>query len=154
MRDSKCDLPKRRVKSEFESATSLDVKASSILSSCRICLSSMLDPAALTCGHRFCEKCLNHYWRIREKPDYIVCPLCRNCAFNVDFAKKEEATSTDDFRKMFGAMEMNDSELNSSLVLCLKLSLLVPALYCLVKWLKIPVLGLLTAVQSKLTSKM
>nr|XP_021181998.2 uncharacterized protein LOC110370490 isoform X2 [Helicoverpa armigera] len=138
MRDSKCDLPKRRVKSEFESATSLDVKASSILSSCRICLSSMLDPAALTCGHRFCEKCLNHYWRIREKPDYI----------------KEEATSTDDFRKMFGAMEMNDSELNSSLVLCLKLSLLVPALYCLVKWLKIPVLGLLTAVQSKLTSKM
>ncbi|XP_035435742.2 LON peptidase N-terminal domain and RING finger protein 3-like [Spodoptera frugiperda] len=160
MRDSKCDLLiKPRVsnhisKCEFKSATSLEAKASSIISSCRICLSSLLDPAVLTCGHRFCEKCLNQYWRIRDKPDYIVCPLCRACAFNVDFAKKEERASTEDFRKMFTEMSnISDYNMNNAIILCLKLSVLMPAFYWVAKWLKMPLLDLFTNIHHKLISK-
>ncbi|KAH9633198.1 hypothetical protein HF086_017753 [Spodoptera exigua] len=161
MRDSKCELPiKPRVsnpvsKCDFKSATSLEVKASSIISSCRICLSSLLDPAVLTCGHRFCEKCLNQYWRIRDKPDYIVCPLCRACAFNVDFAKKEERASTEDFRKVFTEMSnINNYNVNSALMLCLELSVLMPALYWLMKWLKLPLLNLITNIHNNLASRL
>ncbi|CAD0203309.1 unnamed protein product [Chrysodeixis includens] len=160
MRDSKCDLVKRRAsvaQGELECASSVDVKASSMLSSCRICLSSIFDPAALTCGHRFCERCLDQYWRVREKPDFIVCPLCRACAFNIDFAKEEmeEGASTEDFRKVFTEMQnIGGTDFTSTIVVCLKISVIMPALYCLVKWLKIPFAELITNIHSKFTRKM
>lgn len=70
---------------EFESQSSIKTKSSSILSSCRICLSSIFDPAYLTCGHKFCENCLDQYWQVRDKPNFLICPLCRALAYNVDF---------------------------------------------------------------------
>lgn len=93
MRDSSIDLLHSRfsnpgtTNNDLDSKTSLSSKVSSIISSCRICLSSIFDAATLTCGHKYCERCLDQYWRVKEKPDCIVCPLCRTCAFNVDFSK-------------------------------------------------------------------
>lgn len=69
------------------SSTILKNKVSSMLSSCRICLSGMFDPASLTCGHMFCEQCINKYWQSTDRPDYIVCPLCRARASNIAFVR-------------------------------------------------------------------
>lgn len=87
MAESNYELALDRVSKTQFSKTSMSSRNSSMRSSCRICLSSIHDPAALTCGHKFCECCLEKYWDVKDRPDYIVCPLCRACAFNVDFTK-------------------------------------------------------------------
>eukprot|EP00063_Salmo_salar_P083063 XP_014057898.1 PREDICTED: protein NLRC3-like [Salmo salar] len=46
-------------------------------SRCAVCEQVLRDPVSITCGHRFCRKCITRYW---EKPapsgDYD-CPQCR-----------------------------------------------------------------------------
>ncbi|KAI5633223.1 zinc finger of c3HC4-type, RING domain-containing protein [Phthorimaea operculella] len=72
-----------------------------MVSSCRICLSKLMDPARLVCGHKFCETCLNKYWKANEEPNVIVCPLCRNYACTVGFEQKSYEHSIKAFRKKF-----------------------------------------------------
>ncbi|CAK64400.1 unnamed protein product (macronuclear) [Paramecium tetraurelia] len=39
---------------------------------CTICLNHLSDPTCLSCGHTFCEKCINHHLKLNHS-----CPLCR-----------------------------------------------------------------------------
>ncbi|XP_075981417.1 uncharacterized protein LOC142980031 [Anticarsia gemmatalis] len=162
MRDSSMDLSVRRpsyastIGKNIESESSmntLNAKVSTLMSSCRICLSSMFDPAALTCGHRFCEGCLDKYWRVKDKPDCIVCPLCRASAFNVRFAKKEKP-STEEFRRMFNPIVLNQTDVNNAIIWCLKISAVMPVIYFLLKWLKPNIVQLFTAINLKLAQQL
>ncbi|XP_028163298.1 DNA repair protein RAD5-like [Ostrinia furnacalis] len=141
---------------EFDSTTSIKLKQSSVFSSCRICLSSIFDPAYLTCGHKFCEGCLDQYWQVRDKPNFLICPLCRALAYNVDFIKKGDDTEPEgEFRKNFGMLQnIEDSDLNKSTILCFKISMLIPVLYYIVKWLKVPAIEFVSLLRCKLWYKM
>lgn len=69
------------------------------------------------------------------------------------FQQREKRASTEDFRKTFTEMgNMGETDLNyNAMVLCLKISVLLPTLYCLVKWLKIPLVQLFASIRNHLT---
>ncbi|CAB3257212.1 unnamed protein product [Arctia plantaginis] len=160
MRDSSIDFSHSRASNPastnnyLDSKTSLSSKVSSIISSCRICLSSIFDAATLTCGHKYCERCLDQYWRVKEMPDCIVCPLCRTCAFNVDFSKTEGNPSTEDFRSLFTQDLVNEAVRIRAILWSVKVTAVMPAVYYLLKWLKPYLIQLFTCVHLKLANKL
>ncbi|CAH0401189.1 unnamed protein product [Chilo suppressalis] len=124
MSQSACLMLASKQKEYKASTNSLCLKSSSVLSSCRICLSSIFKPALLTCGHKFCENCLDDYWRVKEKPNFLICPLCRAQVYNVDFTETEHANNCANYLNLFPCDsrpidrtgETFPSQLNSSVV--------------------------------------
>lgn len=39
---------------------------------CPVCMSLMIEPTKLNCGHRFCIQCMDEVLKTNEK-----CPMCR-----------------------------------------------------------------------------
>ncbi|XP_037873660.1 E3 ubiquitin-protein ligase RNF170 [Bombyx mori] len=155
MSESKASLLARNQIAQLSQGSRTSIKSSYEPSSCRICLSTIIDPAALTCGHRFCERCLCQYWDERDKTDFIVCPLCRANTFKVDFAKKADNTSTEDFRRTFNPRDKLEisqpqAEVHSITGLWTRFSILMPIIYCLIKLLKGPIIGFYNFVRFKI----
>ncbi|XP_041502580.1 tripartite motif-containing protein 43-like [Microtus oregoni] len=50
---------------------------------CSICLSYLIDPVTINCGHSFCRVCLHLFWEDRLLPGH--CPTCRKRTKRKDF---------------------------------------------------------------------
>ncbi|XP_010337821.3 E3 ubiquitin-protein ligase TRIM69 [Saimiri boliviensis] len=54
---------------------------------CPLCNDWFCDPLMLSCGHNFCQACIQHFWRLKAKETF--CPECKmvcqysNCTFNL-----------------------------------------------------------------------
>ncbi|XP_036299463.2 E3 ubiquitin-protein ligase TRIM69 isoform X1 [Pipistrellus kuhlii] len=61
---------------------------------CLLCNDWFRDPLMLTCGHNFCQACIQNFWKQQEKETF--CPKCKilcqygNCAFNLVLEKLVE----------------------------------------------------------------
>ncbi|KAM7337197.1 hypothetical protein ACRRTK_003316 [Alexandromys fortis] len=50
---------------------------------CSICLSFLIDPVTINCGHSFCRACLQFFWE--DNPFLCHCPTCRKRTKRKDF---------------------------------------------------------------------
>ncbi|GAB1286805.1 E3 ubiquitin-protein ligase TRIM69 [Apodemus speciosus] len=61
---------------------------------CPLCNDWFRDPLMLTCGHNFCQSCIQNYWKMQSKETF--CPECKmlcqysNCTFNLVLEKLVE----------------------------------------------------------------
>nr|KAF6488097.1 tripartite motif containing 69 [Rousettus aegyptiacus] len=61
---------------------------------CPLCNDWFQDPLMLTCGHNFCQACIQNFWKRQVKE--IFCPECKmmcqysNCTFNLVLEKLVE----------------------------------------------------------------
>ncbi|XP_031227557.1 E3 ubiquitin-protein ligase TRIM69 isoform X2 [Mastomys coucha] len=61
---------------------------------CPLCNDWFRDPLMLTCGHNFCQGCIQNYWKMQAKETF--CPDCKmlcqysNCTFNLVLEKLVE----------------------------------------------------------------
>ncbi|XP_008141307.1 E3 ubiquitin-protein ligase TRIM69 [Eptesicus fuscus] len=61
---------------------------------CLLCNDWFRDPLMLTCGHNFCQACIQNFWKQQAKETF--CPKCKmmcqytNCAFNLVLEKLVE----------------------------------------------------------------
>ncbi|XP_039598762.1 E3 ubiquitin-protein ligase TRIM47-like [Polypterus senegalus] len=44
---------------------------------CAVCLDVLKDPVTIPCGHSYCMKCIDHYWRQLDTWRVYRCPECR-----------------------------------------------------------------------------
>ncbi|XP_051039499.1 E3 ubiquitin-protein ligase TRIM69 isoform X1 [Phodopus roborovskii] len=61
---------------------------------CPLCNDWFRDPLMLSCGHNFCQACIQNYWKLHAKETF--CPECKmlcqysNCTFNLVLEKLVE----------------------------------------------------------------
>ncbi|KAJ2899406.1 hypothetical protein MKZ38_003078 [Zalerion maritima] len=65
-------LPAGNARYDLEDSKTMKWMKGSSVRKCTLCLESMRDPAATSCGHVFCWECICDW--VKEKPE---CPLCR-----------------------------------------------------------------------------
>lgn len=61
---------------------------------CPLCKNWFSDPLMLSCGHNFCQACIQNFWKLEAKETF--CPECKmlcqysNCTFNLVLEKLVE----------------------------------------------------------------
>jgi len=85
---------------------------------CMICTEVCINPASLNCGHRFCQTCLEQYYRSIAQEEYsqnstISCPVCRQqspCLNTLFYSTTNCEVQSPSSRKMYSAMSYNTFE--------------------------------------------